>query len=173
VIELTDPKWSELSGNYSNGVLVAGLIAKAQAGTPVDGWYDDLFQELCHQYTVSEAAYAAVPHLVKIAATPDAPSMDLLILLGACYANSDSPIPTGLEEDWHVPTRQVIPLPVEYEEDWHSTANEAITLLAQLLAEPHSEDELRYLFASMAAFQGYQWLAKKLETLDVDADWNQ
>jgi hypothetical protein len=115
-------------------------------------WYEDLFQGLCHQYTVSEAAYAAAPHLVKIAASPKAPRKDLLILLGACYANSDSPIPTDLEEEWRASARKAIPL------------------LAELLAEPQPELDLRYLFSCMAAFHGYQWLAKKLETLDVLTD---
>ena len=171
MIQLTDPKWSELKGNYGNGNVVAELIAQAQAGAPIDEWYEDLFQGLCHQETVSQAAYAAAPHLVKIAAVPGAPRMDLLILLGACYANSDSPSPIDLVEEWHESSREAIPLPTEFEEEWLASAREAIPLLAELLAEPHPEVELRYLFACMAAFHGYQWLAKKLETLDVISDW--
>jgi len=170
LIELTDPKWRELQGNYGSGVQIARLIAKAQAGAPMEEWYEDLFQGLCHQETVSRAAYAAAPHLVKIAAAPGAPRMDLLILLGACYANSGSPIPTDLEEEWHEPARQAIPLPAELEEDWRASARQAIPLLAELLTEPRPEVELRYLFACLAAFHGYQWLAKKLETFDVDTD---
>lgn len=170
MIELTDPKWSELEGNYGNGAQVAELIAKAMAGAPVDEWYENLFQDLCHQETVSEAAYAAAPHLVKIAASPGAPRKDLIILLGACYANSSSPIPTKLEEDWHVPARKAISLPAEIEEEWRASAWQAIPLLAELLVEPQPEVDLRYLFSCMAAFHGYQWLAKKLETLDVITD---
>lgn len=173
MIELTDPKWSELRGNYGNGTLVAGLIDQAQAGAPIDEWYEDLFQGLCHQETVSEAAYAAAPHLLKIASNPEAPRMDLLILLGTCYAHSDSPVPTELEEKWHAPTRKAIPLPAELAAEWQVSARKAIPLLAELLAEPHPEGELRYLFACMAAFHGYQWLAQKLEALDVESDWNE
>jgi len=170
LIELTDPKWSKLKANYGNGTLVAKLIAQAQSGAPIDEWYEELFQGLCHQYTVSQAAYAAAPHLVKIAASPGAPRMELLILLGACYANSVSHVPTELEEAWHAQARKDIPPPAELEEEWHTSARVAIPLLAELLAEPQPELELRYLFASLAAFQGYQWLAKKLETLDVDTE---
>lgn len=173
MIELTDPKWRELQGNYGSGVQIASLIAQAQSGAPMDKWYENLFQGLCHQETVSQAAYAAAPHLVKIAAAPGAPRLDLLILLGACYTNSDSPIPTDLEEKWHEPARQALPLPAELEEDWRASARKAIPLLAGLLTEPHPEVELRYLFASLAAFHGYQWLAKKLEMLDVDTDWEE
>lgn len=92
------------------------------------------------------------------------------ILLGACYANSDSPIPTDLEERWHEPARPAIPLPAGLEEEWRASARQAIPLLAELLAEPQPELDLRYLFSCLAAFHGYQWLAKKLETLDVITD---
>lgn len=170
MIELTDPTWSGLKGNYGNGAEIAALIAKAQAGAPVDEWYEDLSQGLCHQETVSEAAYAAAPHLVKIAASPEAPRLDLLILLGACYAHTDFPILTNSEEEWHAPTRRAFSLPAEIEVEWISSARESIPLLIELLAEPLPELELRYLFSCLAAFHGYQWLAKKLETLDVITD---
>jgi len=170
LIELTDHRWSEFVGNYGNGAQVSKLIAQAQAGAPMDEWYEELFQQLCHQATVSQAAYAAAPHLVKIAASPGAPRKDLLILLGACYANSGSPIPTELEEDWHAPAKKTTQLSAEIEEEWRASARQAIPLLAELLAEPQPELDLRYLFSCLAAFHGYQWLAKKLETLDVITD---
>ena len=173
MIELTDHRWSEFVGNYGTGAQVSKLIAQAQAGAPMDEWYEELFQQLCHQETVSEAAYAAAPHLVKIAASPGAPRKDLLILFGACYANAEAPIPTDLEEEWHPPAKKAIPLPIEIEEEWRASAKAAIPLLAELLAKPQPELELRYLFSCMAAFHGYQWLAKKLETLDVDTDWDE
>lgn len=136
----------------------------------LDDWYEDLFQGLCHQETVSEAAYAAAPHLVKIAESPAAPRMELLLLLGACYSNSDSPIRSEMEEEWHPPTRKSISIPEEFKEEWQASARKAIPLVVQLLAEPQPELELRYLLACVAAFQGYQWLAKRLETLDVDME---
>ena len=170
MIELTDLKWNELGGNYGNGAHVAVLITKAMSGAPIDEWYEELFQGLCHQETVSQAAYAAAPHLVKIAASPGAPRKDLLILLGACYANSGSPIPTELEEDWHAPAKKTAQLSAEIEEEWRASARQAIPLLAELLAEPQPELDLRYLFSCLAAFHGYQWLAKKLGTLDVITD---
>jgi len=157
LIELNDPKWSELKGNYGDGTRIAELIARAQSGASIDEWYEDLFQGLCHQYTVSEAAYAAVPHLVKIATSPEAPRSELLILLGACYADA--------------PDEALIP--VEFEEEWHASAKAAIPLLAELLAEPHSEDELRYLLSSLAAFNGYPSLARAIEALDSDTEWGE
>lgn len=170
MIALTDPKWSELRGNYGSGTGVAELIVKAQDGAPVNEWYEELFQGLCHQETVSEVAYFAAPHLVEIASSPHAPRRDILILLGACYANAGSPIAAELEEDWHAPTRKIISLSAEADYEWQVSARKAISLLVELLAVPQPELELRYLLSALAAFHGYQWLAKKLETLDVDAD---
>ena len=170
MIALTDPKWLELRGNFSNGIQIAELLSKAQANLPTGEWYEDLFQGLCHQDTVSEAAYAAAPYLVEIAEMPNAPRLKLLVLLGACYMNSGSPIPTDKEESWHPPAQKTIQLTPELEEEWHASARKAIPLLVELSAVPQPELELRYLFASLAAFQGYQWLAKRLETLDVDTE---
>lgn len=160
MIELTDPKWSDLPGNYGNGAMVAELIARAEAGAPMDEWYEDLFQSLCHQYTVSVAAYAAVPHLLKIAKSPHAPRTELLILLGSCYAFSDQANPA--------------PIPAEYKEEWLGSARAAIPLLAELLAEAHpSGPELQNLLFAMAAFNGHHSLARAIEALDPDIEWGE
>ncbi len=170
MLALTDPKWRELKGNYGNGSQIAELLSKAHANAPMDEWYEDLFQGLCHQETVSEAAYAAAPHLLKIAESPEAPKMELLIMLGACYTNSGIAIAAKLEEEWHPPASKSVSIPGLFEEEWQATSRKAIPLVAELLAKPQPELELRYLFASLAAFNGFPWLAKRLETLDVDME---
>ena len=157
MIELTNPRWNNLAGNYGNGRMVADLIARAKAGAPLGEWYEDLFQSLCHQYTVSEVAYAAAPHLVKIAESPAAPRMELLILLGSCIAFSD---PSNFAR-----------IPPEFKEDWDASARAAIPLLAELLAEPHSSQaELLNLLFAMAAFNGHSSLARAIEALDPDTE---
>ncbi len=57
MLSLTDPRWLQFQANYTDGGRVASLLSRAEAGEPLGSWYDELFQELCHQYTVSEAAY--------------------------------------------------------------------------------------------------------------------
>ncbi|HSF81474.1 MAG TPA: hypothetical protein VLA49_09585 [Anaerolineales bacterium] len=157
MLELTDPRWGELHSNYGNGARVAELISQAYSAEPLHRWYDDLFQELCHQYTVSEAAYAAAPHLVRLAAAPGAPRTELLVLLGACYTFS---IGTG-----HAT------MPAGFEEAWLSARQAAIPLLAELLAEPQPDESgLRYLLASMAAFNGFYPLAEAIEALDPETE---
>ncbi len=104
MIPLTDPQWSNFQANYSDGGHVASLLSQAESHEPLDDWYDELFQELCHQYTVSEAAFPAGPHLVRLAMALEESKKPLLILLGACHAFSSPPIshslPTEIMEEW-------------------------------------------------------------------------
>lgn len=155
MLSLSDPAWRQFRANYTSGAGVAGLLRRAEVGEPVDNWYDDLFQELCHQYTVSEAACPAAPHLVRLAnAHPDL-RVNLLILLGACHA--------------YVQPGQLGLLPAHLVEEWRLSAERAIALLSALLIEPQTDEtELRYLLASLAAVKGYPGLAMAIEALDVE-----
>jgi len=154
MLALSDPQWPQFHANYTDGGHVAGILRRAEGGEPLDQWYDNLFQELCHQYTVSEAAYPAAPHLVRIAAARPALRKELLVLLGSCYASS-APSSRGL-------------IPDKVLEEWRSSAKAAIPLLTGLLAEPQeSEPDLRYLLSSLAALHGYPELAMAIERLDA------
>ena len=155
MLSLDDGRWSGLQATYGDGRRVAGLLSAAAGGAPLEDWYDDLFQELCHQYTVSEAAYAALPHLVRLAAQSETTRKHLLVLIGACYAAA------------HLPGAH--PVPEDLEEAWHSAARAAIPLVGQALAEPPlSESDLRYLLFSIAALHGYRALAYVIEGLDAE-----
>ena len=155
MLSLTDSKWSELQSTYGAGTRVAEQLSRARHGAPFDHWYHDLFQELCHQYTVSQAAYAALPHLVDLARDNREARKHLLVLAGSCYAFSQlpdaPPIPAGLEKEWHVAAREAIPLLTEL-----------------LSAGGLTESDLRYLFLSLAAFHGHYSLALALEDLDAE-----
>jgi hypothetical protein len=160
VLALDDPKWNDLQSNYGTGSSVARLISRAVAGEALDDWYDDLFQELLHQYTLSQSAYAALPHLVEIARQRPETRMHLLVLIGACCAHSGDP---GLPA-----------LPAEFKEEWHSAIKEALTLITALLAEGQfTENEMRYLLASLAALHGHLQLSQIIEALDVEIECSQ
>lgn len=153
MLSLTDPQWLQFPANFTDGGHVAFLLTQAESNEPLDDWYDGLFQELCHQYTVSDAAYPAGPHLVRLVMTLKAFRMHLLVLLGACHAFSSS--------------LNASTIPAEIQEEWHSSAEEAIPLIAGLLANPQkNESELRYLLVSLAAVNGYPYLASAIEGLD-------
>lgn len=60
---------------------MAELLSPAYSEESTDRWLDNMLQELCHQYTVSVAAFGAAPPLVKLVAIPDVPLKDLLYFL--------------------------------------------------------------------------------------------
>lgn len=154
MLRLDDPRWGELQSNYGTGSSTAQLLSRAIAGDPLDGWYDDLFQELLHQYTLSQVAFAAMPHLLEIARQRPDTRMHLLILIGACYAHAADP--------------KAPLIPVDFKKEWHSTAQKALTLICTLLAEDQfSENELRYLLAALAALHGHHQLSVAVEALDT------
>jgi hypothetical protein len=157
MLPLTDPRWGELHSTYGDGIRVAELLIRAGSGVPLDRWYDELFQELCHQYTVSEAAYAALPHLVALARENREARKHLLVLAGCCYASAQLP--------------DTEPGPAAWEEEWRASARDAIPLVAEVLsAQQLSESDLRYLFLSLAAFHGYPSLALAMEALDTEIE---
>jgi hypothetical protein len=155
MIPLTDPIWSQFQANYTDGRTVAGLLARAYSGKSLDTWYDDLFQEICHQYTVSQAAYPAAPHLIALAKKNEPFRKHLLILLGACYAYAEETLGASL--------------PPDIREAWEQSSQEALPLLLGVLAARQtSPAEFLYLLSSLAAFRGYPSLARALESLDYE-----
>jgi hypothetical protein len=158
VLSLSDPTWRLFKANYNDGSHVARLLQQAESGEPSDAWYERLFQELCHQYTVSESAFPAAPHLLRIAVSRPDVRQELLILLGSCHTFSTPP--------------STQPLQQSLIEEWYSSARQAAPLVAAILAEPnHTEEELRYLLSGLAAFHGYPNLAAEIEGLDADRDF--
>jgi hypothetical protein len=152
MLALDDPRWQELASTYGDGRAVARWLARARAGEPLDDWYDPLFQELLHQYTLSEAAYAAIPHLVDIARQRPETAKYLVVLAGQCYAHAgeaDAPeIPPDLEDGWQAALRAAVPV------------------LLEVLREPGlGEGDVRYLLSSLAALKGYAALATAIEAL--------
>lgn len=155
MLSLVDSRWGELKSTYTDGTRVAELLALAESGLPLDRWYDDLSQELCHQYTISEASYAALPHLVLLARDREEARKHLLVLAGICYACSQLPDAPSI--------------PAGFEQEWHAAAQNALPLLAKVVAEEqHSESDLRYLAMSLAAFNGHYSLGLAIEALDSE-----
>ena len=157
MLSLSDPKWCELKSNYGDGARVAELLSLAKSNAPSYTWYDELFQELLHQYTLSEAAYAAVPYLLDIAGEREDLQEQLLVLVVACYTFSQAP--------------EAAPIPAELEGEWHGAARQAIPIMGVVLGKSQtSQSTLRYLFSSLAAFNGHYALAVTLEALDVEIE---
>ncbi len=155
MLSLEDSRWSRLRSNYGTGTSVVQLLSKAAAGDPLDEWFDDLFQELLHQYTLSEVAYAAVSHLVRIANERQDVRKALVVLIGGCYAYSDE--------------SRSPPIPQDFEEEWRLARHEALLLALEVLRDPDlDENDTRYLLSSVAALKGEKELSVAIESLDVE-----
>ena len=65
MLSLDDPRWPELQGGYRIPYDASTALRQLEQGADV---WDELWENLHHQGDVGEASYAAVPHLVRIAA---------------------------------------------------------------------------------------------------------
>jgi len=149
MLALDNSRWVDLAGNYNNGSQTANLLRQAYAGVNVDAWFEELAKELCHQYTVSEAAYAALPHLVQLAEAYPAWRADLLILAGVCVSYGNKP-PVAIAE--------------EYEADLGAATGPARVMLGELLShEQDSDSDVVYMLSALAAFHNCTNLACCIE----------
>lgn len=157
MLSLSDPRWAEFNGNYTDGTRVAGLLDHAHAEEDFWSWYENLHQELCHQYTVSAAAYPAAPHLVALARERPLERKFILVLLGVCHAFSDP--------------RLENPLPADIRQSWHLSALEALPLLLEIFTQQQTNiSDTHHLLVALAAFTGHPTLAQALEFLDYKTD---
>jgi hypothetical protein len=157
MIDLSDQQWVQFKGNYTDGSTVASLLERAYAGDGINHWYEDLHQEICHQYTVSEVAFIAAPHLVRLALVNIELRKPLLVLLGICHAFIEN---SALDR-----------VSTDIRHEWDQSAVESIPLLLELLAERQpTGSDLLYLLSSLAACSGYPSLARSLEGLDYEAE---
>lgn len=65
MLPLSDPRWKELRGGYRVAYDASVTLSRMEKGESV---WKELWQELHHQGDLGEASYAAVPHIVRIAA---------------------------------------------------------------------------------------------------------
>jgi hypothetical protein len=157
MVNLSDQRWGQYAGNYKDGSTVADLLDKAYSGEIIDHWYEDLHQEICHQYTVSQVALLAAPHLVRLAKNNIELRKPLLVLLGICHAFAEDSV---LDQ-----------VSAEIRHAWHQSAQESIPLLLDLLVEPQpTPSDLLYLLSSFAACSGYPSLARSIEGVDYEAE---
>ena len=149
MLALDNDLWVDLAGNHRDGRQVAALLRQAATGADLDIWFEYLVQELVHQYTVSEVAYAALPHIIQLAeAFPDWRT-DLLILAGVCVSYGDQP-PAAIAE--------------EYEADLSAAVGPARVMLGELLShEQDSDSDVIYLLSALAAFHDCRDLARTIE----------
>ena len=86
MIALDSPRWGELIHAYGPASDTPGLLARlADDPTDADAW-DELRGSLIHQYTVYQAALAAVPHVLVLATRNEGDMRLELVEFIACVA---------------------------------------------------------------------------------------
>lgn len=154
MLSLDDPTWNSLRHAYGPAGDVPGMLRAlarhpAKPGSSVT--WTAIWSALCHQGTVYEATYAAVPHLVAIAASlPPTERKEILSFVGAVAASN----------------ARKHAVPAELVSDFHRAQDEALSQLRALLplgvADWH---EALYLLRAVVALEGRPMAAAVLECL--------
>src|SRR5262245_57379241 len=146
MLSLESDRWSKLSHAYGSAADIPELLHRLPDAPPMkpnddDPWYY-AWSALCHQYFVSTASYAAVPHLVNMANTARGRRrLDFLSLTGSIEAfrhlRGAPAFPSGLKEPYLSALRQ------------------AKELAIASLREKWSESDLRELLGVVAVLSGW------------------
>lgn len=144
-LSLDDPRWADLGDAYGSAADIPAAIRRL-----ADGDLDAtelLWGHLCHQGTVTHAAYAALPHLVAIAAQlPRDEQIDFWGFAGTVALASRT---------FHVP---------EVLEDGLRDAIERANELTLACFSPGlSELDAGWLLVAVAGFRGHSAIASALE----------
>jgi hypothetical protein len=165
VLPLDDPRWNELAHrNWVNGSLagdpdapfVPEVLAKLYE-TPDDAeLFSELWPYLCSEGTTYAAAYAAIPHIVRLAATlPREGRSEYLIFVGLSLIHGT---PDAGEAYAIMPYLRA---------DLERAKSEALPLTLEALEVASDEQTVRYLLAAICALLGHARLADEIESLDL------
>src|SRR5690349_1334877 len=114
MLELADPRWSQLLGGRRVRYDPRNALGQLDSGGTVERSWAELWDGLHHQGDVDTAAYAAVPHLVRIHRRRDVPDWNTYALLGIIelvrHAQRNPAIPDWLEPAYHEAWREIIGL---------------------------------------------------------------
>jgi hypothetical protein len=114
MIELDDPRWSELQGGYRVPYDPRPALLDLEQSHAVETAWEELWAELHHQGDVGEASYAPVPHLVRIHArrgVPDWNTYALVAKIEDVRRNEGNPaMPAWLSQSYDTALRQLVEL---------------------------------------------------------------
>jgi hypothetical protein len=154
MLDLESNEWTRInSSSGGNGEFTAKLLIRLKNGD--ESAWTDLYHEVCHQNSVGEVAFVAVPHLVSIA--KHSVSIDLTTLLlstvGSIVASRQS-YPTSAAN-----------LKNEWEADYKMACDEALVISADLLkSRAIGKVESFQLLSAISAFHEHSNLSLLLES---------
>ncbi len=158
MLDLSSPIWAELRHAYGSATDIPSLLAQLRAAPPEATW---LFQDwdaeplaslgemLIHQCDVYPASYAALPHLVTIAARQPPANRIICLNLVGCIA-----IGQQLENAPAV-TEQL-------REAYVAALSQAAKIILECLYLDWPEDDYKVLLSALVAVRGHSSLAEAI-----------
>jgi hypothetical protein len=153
MLDLGDPRWRNLSHAYGAALNVPPLIEQLKSAPPPKDWksepWHSLWDLLCHQFDVFTASYAALPHVVTIAASkPVKHRLEFFSFIGAVEAYRH---------------RETAPLIPEYiEHGYRAAIQQAANLVHDSLAVDWDEEEMIVLLGAYAITRGHYHLGNAI-----------
>lgn len=148
MLDLDSPRWGDIpSSPGGTGLLAAQLLRQIRGGD--DSACGELFEQVCHQFSVGAVAYVVVPHLVEIASTrPPGDRVRPLAIVGSVAA-------ARLADP-----RNSAPLPSEWSAEYEAANEAARDLTVDALRRPGWDpSDSQELIATLAALHGHANLA--------------
>ena len=151
MIDLQSPEWHSILANPGGtGALTAQLLRQVIEGDL--NAYDELYHQVCHQFTVGVVAYAAVPHLVQIARHADPQHRIRALSIVGTVAAALGAYP-----------RSAALLPEQWRVEYLAANAEALVLAAESLRQSGLDmSDAQELIATVAALHGHTDLAMLL-----------
>ena len=111
MLALDAPRWQELHHAYGSAADVPDLLRAlaVEAGDHETAWHH-IWSALCHQGDTYPASYAAVPHLIAIAARRDLLARIEYLTFAASVAAAGGPVPADLDADYRGALAAALPM---------------------------------------------------------------
>jgi len=143
MISLDDKRWAGLKGGYKLPFDPRPVLRQLETGGNPHGCWDTLWNELHHQGDVGEASYAAVPHLIRIAAGRSFVDWNFYALVGTIeierHRKTNPPVPGWLLESYRQAWRELLHLAIRD----LPRAGDAVTVTAVLGALALAKGQLK------------------------------
>jgi hypothetical protein len=160
VLDLQSPRWRKLTHAYGSAEDIPVLIEQLRTAPAPKNYQDEpwfsLWSALCHQSDVYTASYAAVPHVVAIAAgKPEKeriPHISLVAHIEACRHRKKAPrIPTDLRSSYS------------------SALEHVASMIIECLRQQWGEEEYAILLGAYAVMRGQPRLGNAIMELPEEA----
>lgn len=155
MVDLESPRWQELLDAYGPATQVPALLGRLAGGEKSSELEQTLYGALWHQGDVFTASYAAVPHIIRVAATmPTEERLKWLVLAVGIVATSVTPHAPAVPDDLGPDLR-------------HAVSDAQVLVRDTLFAREWRRFEVRYWLGIVAVLQGASETGLSLFDLDA------